>query len=51
MLEFRTYAHILLRRWWLILTLAIVAAGVAYGYALRATPIYRATAHLSVTPS
>ncbi|HEX2183926.1 MAG TPA: Wzz/FepE/Etk N-terminal domain-containing protein [Chloroflexota bacterium] len=50
-MEFQTYARILLRRWWLILGLAAVAAAVAYGYAVRATPMYRATAQLSVTPS
>ena len=50
-MEFRTYARILLRRWPLILLMAGLAAGAALVYAARAPRVYRATAHLSVTPS
>ena len=48
---FASYAHVLLRRWPLIVLCALLAGLAAYGYASRAPRIYRATAQLSVTPS
>jgi len=50
-MEYRLYARIILRRWLLIVALAVVAAAAAFGYASRAPRIYRAMAQLSVTPS
>ena len=50
-MDLRHYATVLLRRWPLILAFAALAAGAAYAYASRAPLTYRATAHLSVTPS
>ncbi|MDQ3702783.1 MAG: hypothetical protein M3442_17935 [Chloroflexota bacterium] len=41
----------LLHRWWLPVGFAVLAAGAAYFFSAQATPTYRATAHLSVTPS
>jgi uncharacterized protein involved in exopolysaccharide biosynthesis len=50
-MELRAYARVLLRRWWLPLLFAALASGGAYVASSRATPTYRATAQLSVTPS
>ncbi|HEV2121824.1 MAG TPA: Wzz/FepE/Etk N-terminal domain-containing protein [Chloroflexota bacterium] len=50
-MELKTYARTLLRHWLLILLLAVIAGAAAYSYSARSTPLYRATAHLSVTPS
>jgi capsular polysaccharide biosynthesis protein len=49
--EFRAYARILLRRWWLLIALAAIAGVTAYSYAVRSASVYRAVAHLSVTPT
>lgn len=50
-MEFRSYVRVLRRRWLVIAICAVLAAGTAYAYAAPAPRIYRATAHLSVTPS
>jgi receptor protein-tyrosine kinase len=49
--ELRTYARILLRRWWLPVAFALIAAGVGYGVSAQAAPTFRATSQLSVLPS
>jgi succinoglycan biosynthesis transport protein ExoP len=49
--ELRAYARTLLRRWWLPVGFAVLAAAVAYAVAAQAAPTYRATAQLSVLPS
>ena len=50
-MDFSTYARMLWRRWPLIVALSALAAAGAFGYAMRAPRLYRATAQLSVTPS
>jgi capsular polysaccharide biosynthesis protein len=50
-MELRHYARALLRRWPLLALFAALAAGGAYAYSLNSPPVYRASAHLSVTPS
>jgi capsular polysaccharide biosynthesis protein len=49
--ELRTYARILLRRWWLPVAFALVAAVVGYGVSAQAAPTFRATSQLSILPS
>jgi capsular polysaccharide biosynthesis protein len=49
--EFRVYAHMLLKRWPLLLLLAAIAGGTAYAYSVQSPTVYRAVAHLSVTPT
>jgi capsular polysaccharide biosynthesis protein len=50
-MELKTYGQTLLRHWLLILLFAVLAGAAAYSYSVRAPRVYRATAHLSVTPS
>lgn len=50
-MELRHYARAFLRRWPVIALFAALAAGTAYSYSIQAPRLYRATAHLSVTPS
>ena len=50
-MELRQYARILVRRLPIILLLAAIGSSAAYAYAAGAPRLYRATAHLSVTPS
>lgn len=45
------YGRILLRRGWIILLLAVIAAGSAYFLSQRQTPIYRATQKVLFVPS
>jgi len=50
-MELRQYARILVRRLPIIMLLAAFGAGSAYAFAAGSPRLYRATAHLSVTPS
>ncbi len=43
--------QVLRRRWWVVLGMAIVAAGAALLYSLLQTPLYRARAELVVLPN
>lgn len=45
------YGRILVRRGWIILLLAVIAAGSAYGFSNFITPIYRATQVVLIQPS
>jgi capsular polysaccharide biosynthesis protein len=45
------YARILLKRGWIIILLALIAAAAAYGFSKLQTPIYRSTVKLSTVPS
>jgi capsular polysaccharide biosynthesis protein len=45
------YVRVILRRWWLIALLVIVAAGSAYVLSIRQTPVYRATQLVLLQPS
>src|SRR5215216_80226 len=50
-MELRHYAQALVRRWPIVALFAVLAGGAAFTYSFGAQPTYRATAHLSVTPS
>lgn len=45
------YARILVRRGWIMLVLAAIAAGSAYAFSTQATPIYRSTQKVLIQPS
>ena len=45
------YGRILIRRGWIILLLAVIAAGSAYFLSTRQTPVYRATQKVLVQPT
>ncbi len=45
------YGRILLRRGWIIILLAVIAAGSAYFLSSRQTPQYRATQYVLIQPS
>ncbi len=45
------YVRVLLKRGWIILLLAVIAAVSAYGFSKLQTPIYRSTVTLSAVPS
>lgn len=47
-MELRQYILIVWKRWWLIALTTLLAAGVAYGLASRATPLYRSSTTLEV---
>jgi capsular polysaccharide biosynthesis protein len=46
-----SYARPLLKRWYVVALLAALAAAAAFASSARAPRVYRATAHLSVTPT
>jgi capsular polysaccharide biosynthesis protein len=50
-MQLQDYARILLKRGWIILLLAILAAGSAYGFSKLQTPVFRSTVTLSTVPS
>src|SRR5215212_597316 len=50
-LEVRDYLNVLLKRWWLILLVAGVAAVAGYGISSLQAKIYEASTRLIVTPS
>jgi Mrp family chromosome partitioning ATPase/capsular polysaccharide biosynthesis protein len=49
-LSLRAYFRVLVRWKWLILGLAVVCCGLALGYSLTRTPLYRASAQLMYEP-
>ena len=50
-MQLQDYARVLLKRGWIILLLAILAAGSAYVFSKLQTPMFRATVTLSTVPS
>ena len=50
-IELRDYLNILRKRWWLILLVALGAAGGGYLYSRAQTPLYQTTVSLLVRPS
>ena len=48
-MQLQDYARVLLKRGWIIILLAILAAGSAYVFSKLQTPIYRSTVTLSAT--
>jgi capsular polysaccharide biosynthesis protein len=50
-MQLQDYARVLLKRGWIILLLAILAAGSAYGFSKLQTPVFRSTVTLSTVPS
>ncbi len=50
-MELNDYVRILLKRGWIIVAVAIIAAGTAYGFSKLQDPIYSATVKLSVVPA
>jgi capsular polysaccharide biosynthesis protein len=45
------YARIILRRGWIAILLAVIAAGAAYGFSQMMTPVYRGTQTILLVPS
>lgn len=45
------YARIILRRGWIAILLAVIAAGAAYGFSRIMTPVYRGTQTILLVPS
>jgi len=50
-MQLQDYARVLLKRGWIIVLLALIAAAGAYGFSKLQTPIFRATVTLSTVPS
>lgn len=50
-MQLRDYARVLLKRGWIIILLAIIAAGSAYAFSKLQTPIYKSTVTLSAVPA
>lgn len=50
-LELRDYVNVLIKRWWLILLVAVGAVAAGYGYTLTQQPLYQAQVVLQVVPS
>jgi capsular polysaccharide biosynthesis protein len=50
-MQLQDYARVLLKRGWIIILLALLAASSAYLFSKLQTPIYRATVTLSTVPS
>lgn len=50
-MQLQDYARVLIKRGWIIILLAVLAAGSAYVFSKLQTPIYRATVTLSTVPS
>lgn len=50
-MQLKDYVRILLKRGWLIVVLAILTAGSAYGFSKLQTPIFKSTVTLSIVPS
>ncbi len=50
-MRLQDYARILVKRGWIIILLAVLAAGGAYGFSKMQTPIYSSTVALSAMPS
>ncbi|MEW5717043.1 MAG: Wzz/FepE/Etk N-terminal domain-containing protein [Chloroflexota bacterium] len=50
-MQLQDYARVLLKRGWIIILLALLAAASAYGFSKLQTPIWRSTVTLSTVPS
>jgi capsular polysaccharide biosynthesis protein len=50
-MQINDYWQVFIKRWWLILLVSFVAAGVAFGYSRVQTPIYRSNSFMLVSPS
>ncbi len=50
-MQLQDYARVLLKRGWIIILLALLAAASAYGFSKLQTPIYRSTVTLSAVPA
>lgn len=50
-MQLQDYARVLVKRGWIIVVLALLAAASAYGFSKLQTPIYRSTVTLSAVPS
>lgn len=50
-MQLQDYARVLLKRGWIIVLLALLAAGSAYGFSKLQTPIYKSTVTLSAVPA
>ncbi len=50
-MQLQDYARVLVKRGWIIILLALVAAGSAYAFSKLQTPIYRSTVTLSAVPA
>jgi len=50
-MQLKDYARILLKRGWIIILLAVLAAGSAYVFSKLQTPVYRSTVTLSAQPA
>jgi len=50
-MQLQDYARVLLKRGWIIILLAILAAGSAYVFSKLQTPIYKSTVTLSAVPA
>ena len=50
-MQLQDYARVLLKRWWLIVLLAVLTTVSAYGFSKLQTPIYRSTVTLSAVPA
>lgn len=50
-MQLQDYARVLLKRGWIIIALAILAAGSAYVFSKLQTPVYRSTVTLSARPA
>ena len=48
-MEFKDYMRILRQRGWLIILLAVLTAGAAFGFSRMQTPVYEASARLLIT--
>lgn len=50
-MDLRDYLKILRKRWWIIVAVAVIAVGSAYGFSKVQETIYRSTIKLSIEPS
>ncbi len=50
-MQLKDYARVLLKRGWIIILLAVLAAGSAYVFSKLQTPVYRSTVTLSARPA
>lgn len=50
-MELHEYWRIIVRRGWIVVLVAAIAAGSAYFWSARQTPVYRATALINATPA
>ncbi len=50
-MQLQDYARVLIKRGWIIVLLALLAAASAYGFSKLQTPIYRSTVALNTIPS